>query len=338
MTESEDPATVRRRWQEIARNHLLLEVETVFRETEGWFARRANERREKLLHALAPLLATTLEPEEAVRYATRGFLYSAAEYLLSGHLAAMHSNQVALVLTTRRLLWLEVDGKGRPRGLKNQVRLEKIRHVTARRSGQWTLETVAREKLVFSSIPRPDRKALAALVPGSPTAPREEGKCVEHLCPACARVVPGPVGTAEHCPNPACRIPFRSPKRAAWLSAHVPGVGDIYLRHVAFGALELVGSIAVLCVALFAAAEAFANPGTERLAVAALLAAFLVVLPRKRPRPPRSPIDPRRATERDSGCRRRGRHRDREGSGLDGGSCDGPAGRQGKRPRGGDTR
>ena len=275
-----DAAQLRRQWHVAAGSDLPLDADSVFRETGSWLARRANGRRAKLLAALAPLLRSMLEPGEVVRQAARGYLYSAAEYLLSGHLAAMHTNQMALLLTDRRLLWIQVDGKGHPRDLKNQLRLEKVRKAASRWSGQLLVETVAREKLAFNSVPRADRNALAEAMPGSPSAPREKEKAVEHLCPACARVVPGPVGSASRCPRPECRVPFRSPKRAAWLSALVPGVGDVYLRHFAFGALEFVGSIAVLCVAVFAGLLALASPRPESVAVAAILGVFLVVVPR----------------------------------------------------------
>jgi hypothetical protein len=280
MARVEDPATVRNRWHEVAGSGLPLEAESVFRETNGYLARRANEARAKLLQALAPLLAKALEPAETIRYAACGYLYSAAELFLSGHLAARSTNRTALVLTDRRLLLLQVDGRGRPKDLKNQLRIERVRRVSSSWLGSLTLETVSREKVVFTSVPRADRNALLALLPGSPTAPRESEKSVEHLCPACLRVVPGPVGSARRCPDPACRIPFRSPRRAAWLSALVPGVGDIYLRHFLFGAIEFVGSIAVLCVALFAIVAAVTTRDPEVLLVAGVLGVLFVLMPR----------------------------------------------------------
>ncbi len=280
MANGDDPAAIRRRWHELAGNGLPLEAESVFRETDGYLARRANEARAKLLQALAPLLATALEPAETIRYVASGFRYSAAELFLSGHLAARVTNRTALVLTDRRLLLLQVDAGGRPKDLKNQLRVDRVRRASASWLGSLTLQTVSREKLVFTSVPRSDRNALAALLPGSPTAPRESGSSVEHLCPACLRVVPGPVGSAERCPDPACRIPYRSPRRAAWLSALVPGVGDIYLRHFLFGSLEFVGSIAVLCVALFALVAAVATRDSEVLLVAAVLGGLFILLPR----------------------------------------------------------
>lgn len=280
MAKTEDPAALRQRWRELAGADLPLDVESVFRATDGFGARRGNESRAKLLRELAPLLSAVLEPDEVLRYAARGFLYSAAEFLLSGHLAARHTNQMALVLTDRRLFWIQVDSRGRPRDLKNQLRLEKVRRATSRWTGVLLVETVSREKLVFNSVARADRNALASLIPGSPAAPREKAPSVEHLCPACARVVPGPVGSAERCPNPACRIPFRSPRKAAWLSAFVPGVGDIYLRHFAFGALEFVGSVLVLCIALSGIVVAVVTRDPETVVVAGVLGVLLVLLPR----------------------------------------------------------
>ena len=280
MANGDDPTAIRERWHELAGSGLPLEAESVFRETDGYLARRANEARAKLLQALAPLLAKTLEPAETIRYVASGFRYSAAEHFLSGHLAARSANRTALVLTDRRLLLLQVDAGGRPKDLKSQLRVERVRRASGSWLGSLTLETVSREKLVYTSVPRADRNALAALLPGSPTAPRASEGSIEHLCPACLRVVPGPVGSAERCPDPACRIPFRSPKRAAWLSALVPGVGDIYLRHFLFGSLEFVGSIAVLCFALFAIVAAVTTRDSEALLVAAVLGVLFILLPR----------------------------------------------------------
>jgi hypothetical protein len=280
MANGDDSAAIRKRWHELAGSGLPLEAESVFRETDGYLVRRANEARVKLLQSLAPLLAKALEPAETIRYAACGTRYSAAELFLSGHLAARSANRTALVLTDRRLLLLQVDAGGRPKDLKNQLRLERVRRASASWLGSLTLQTVSREKLVFNSVPRADRNALISLLPGFPTAPRVGGTSVEHLCPACLRVVPGPVGSAERCPEPACRIPFRSPRRAAWLSALVPGVGDIYLRHFLFGSLEFVGSIAVLCFALFAIVAAAATRDSEVLLVAAVLGVLFILLPR----------------------------------------------------------
>lgn len=280
MANGDDAAAIRKRWHDLAGNGLPLEVESVFRETDGYLARRANEARAKLLQALAPLLAKALHPGETIRYVATGLRYSAAEHFLSGHLAARAANRTALVLTDSRLLLLQVDGGGQPKDLKSQLRVDRVRRASASWLGSLSLQTVSREKLVYTSVPRADRNALVALLPGSPAAPRASEPSVEHLCPACLRVVPGPAGSAERCPDPTCRIPYRSPRRAAWLSALVPGVGDIYLRHFLFGAFEFVGSIAVLCFALFTIGAALATRDEEVLVVAGVLGALFILLPR----------------------------------------------------------
>lgn len=112
MANGDDSAAIRKRWHELAGSGLPLEAESVFRETDGYLVRRANEARVKLLQSLAPLLAKALEPAETIRYAACGTRYSAAELFLSGHLAARSANRTALVLTDRRLLLLQVDAGG----------------------------------------------------------------------------------------------------------------------------------------------------------------------------------------------------------------------------------
>ncbi len=91
---------------------------------------------------------------------------------------------------------------------------------------------------------------------------------------------PGAGRVGRALPDPACRIPLRSPKWTAWLSALVPGVGDIYLRHFLLGSLEFVGSIAVLCFALFAIVAAVATRDSEVLFLAAVLGILSILLPR----------------------------------------------------------
>lgn len=195
---------------------------------------------------------------------------------------AMQANQLALVLTDRRFLLIQVDSKGRARDIKNQIRLSEIRRVKNRGifGSYWQIETLDKKKLGITSLPKRDRRALEALCPAQPNAAATAGPSLEHLCPACLRVVPGKVGTTEVCPNEACRIPFRSPKKTARLSALIPGVGDLYLRHYLFGAIEFVGSMAMLAVAISMGLVAFLSNDSESTIVG-LTALFLVVAPRK---------------------------------------------------------
>jgi hypothetical protein len=100
------------------------------------------------------------------------------------------------------------------------------------------------------------------------------------LCPACLRAVPGEVGATLSCPQPDCRIPFRDPRKAARLSALVPGLGDLYLRHHFFGSLEFLGSMVMLGLGIAFALEAVADPRASSFVSAGLLAILFIGLPR----------------------------------------------------------
>ncbi len=251
----------------------------VLPEPKGFFDRRFVAGRKKLLAAFTPVLRTALEPGERVHAVGQGFRYQRMEYLLTGHATAQFANQTALVLTDRRLLMLSVGVSGRPRDIKNQVRLSEIRGVKKpSRFGSGVLfELADGSKLDFRGLHKRDSAALLERVRGNEDATRG-ARSLEHLCPCCMKVVPGPVGTSTRCP--ACRIPFRDPQRAAKLSALVPGVGDLYLRHYLFGTLEFMGSMATLCIAVVLMFVAAAAPDAGSVAAASVAGVGCVLLPR----------------------------------------------------------
>jgi hypothetical protein len=259
---------------------------------DGFLGRRAARRRAKLVGSVAPVLATALQPGEVVRFATRGYRYWFSEYYFAGVAAYVH-NHTALVLTDRRLLLVQLRGRGAG-DLKHQVRLGELRGAESPLLGAWRLALADGTKLAFVGVPRADRRRLAALLAetqaragapaGAPaaawgTAREVRPASLEHLCPACLAVVPGPAGGTLACPAPGCRIPFRDPVKAARLSALVPGLGDLYLRHHLFGALEFLGSMGLLGVALLLLLD-LGGEGGAGLAIAAAVALFLVGVPR----------------------------------------------------------
>jgi hypothetical protein len=269
----------REAWVALAGKDLPLEAETVFPEGDGPLERRRAAARAKLLASLRPVLEKALQPGERVRYAARGVRYSSFEFYFSGYSVAYYSNLTALVLTDRRLLLLQVTSRGRPRDIKNQLRLAEVRSSRKRLGWSWEIRLADGTKLVFVGMNRVDWKALGTLLP----RPEEAGKPVpgarslEHLCPICLQTVPGPVGASPACSNAACRIPFRAPRRAVWFSTLVPGLGDLYLRHYLFGSLEFVGSMALLALGIGLAVEGVRN-GEVGMAVVGLV--VFLVLPR----------------------------------------------------------
>lgn len=221
---------------------LPIDPQSLFPAKDGFFARRARKRRTLVLERLREVLQKALAPGEVIRFATTGYRYSGWEFYFAG-VAAYRHNQVALVLTDRRLLLLQIHGK-RPGALKNHLPLEAIRRVTGS-FGRVKLELGDGKKLVIIRSPRVDAKCVRALVPGDPGAACP-APALEALCPACLTPVPGPVGATLTCPSQTCRIPFRDPARAARFSAFVPGLGDLYLGHHLFGSLEFLGSMLML--------------------------------------------------------------------------------------------
>jgi hypothetical protein len=263
---------------------LPVDAETVFPETRGFFVRRANAQRAKLLAKNADTLRRALQPGERIRSAALGMRYWFWELYFAGWAAYVH-NQCLVVLTDRRLLLLQVSARGNPGDLKNQVRLEELRGTKPKAflsfANPFTLLTADGKTVKLTRIPKRERARLASLLPSGAPAPRApQAQSLEHLCPSCLKVVPGPVGTTLTCPEPTCRIPFRDPQKAARLSAWIPGLGDLYLRHHLFGAGEFLGSMVMLGLAIMLLVAAVAGGEAGGWIAAGVVVPLLVGIPR----------------------------------------------------------
>jgi hypothetical protein len=263
----------------LAAGELPLEKTTLYPEDDGFFGRRAKARRAKLLAGVEGALRRALAPGETIRYAARGVRYYLVEHLFGGAAVAQYHNMTALVLTDRRLLLLQLGRRGKIGDIKNEVPLDAIEGAKGAGILGWRILLADGSKLAFASVRSADRKRLQALLP-SRSGPRVPGPVVVHLCPSCLRPVSGKVGTTLTCPQQDCRIPFRDPRKAARLSAFLPGLGDLYLRHHLFGSLELLGSMAMLGVGLAFALQAAVDPDLEKVVSAAVVLALFVGLPR----------------------------------------------------------
>jgi hypothetical protein len=270
----------RQKWVERLGGGVPIDAEKLFPVPQGLFANLRNKRRTKLLTALAPTLQRALEPGETVHYAARGNRYFAVEYFFTGVAVAMHGNQAALVLTDRRLIVLQVNSKNRVLDLKHQVRLSEIQATKKRFGSSWEILLKDGKKLSFLSLTAEDRKTLGSLLPNLPKQAPTPTASLEHLCPGCLKVVAGTPDTVRECPHQDCRIPFRSPRKAAKLSALVPGVGDLYLRHYLFGTMEFVGSMVALALGAFVVMLALAEDDPAGLIGAAVVLGFMIFAPR----------------------------------------------------------
>lgn len=263
---------------------LPVDAASLFPETSGFFAKRANAGRAKLLAKNAATLRRALQPGERIRFAALGMRYWFWELYFAGWASYFH-NQILLVLTDRRLLMLQVTSRGNPGDLKSQLRLEELcgtqRKAFLSFANPFTVLAADGTALKFTRVPKRDRAQLAALLPTGARAPRApQARSIEHLCPSCLRLVPGPAGATLTCPEPTCRIPFRDPRKAARLSAWIPGLGDLYLRHHLFGASEFLGSTLLLGLALMLLLVAVLGGEPAGWVAAAVAVPLLVGIPR----------------------------------------------------------
>ena len=213
---------------------------------EGWLARRRAKARLKFLRALDGRLRRLLHPGERVYFLTAGTTTTVAEQFFAGWLAYYY-NRRALVFTTERVLLLQIDQRQRPGVLMSQLAYTAIADLKSTWDRFCQLRLRNGQKLNFAGVPAADRKYLRTLladalrvsVPPIMGAPQPG---IEHLCPHCLQVV---AGLPAACPH--CHGGFKSARKAGWLSALFPGLGDLYLGHHGRGVLQLlVGGMAWL--------------------------------------------------------------------------------------------
>ena len=216
------------------RDETPYEYGTMF-PADGYWARRASRKRFTLLKRIDESLRAMLRPGERVVFLSRGVLSSFAESYLVGALI-YYINRRAIVLTTERIILMEIDGRQRPGALRSQVPLRSIERFGRTLLGNTVLRLADGAKCVFAYVTRKDRKALTELMPAATARATAAGTSggLEHLCPRCFKPLSGQPLECPHCGGR-----LKSQRKAAWLSVLFPGLGNIYLGHRGMGALEM---------------------------------------------------------------------------------------------------
>lgn len=211
-------------------------------EDGGWWARLHAKRKFGLLRRIDEELRQVLGEDEEVYFITSGSDTSGLEaYFLGWWLYLLFRR--AIVLTDRRILFLQIDTRKRPKELRSQLRYPAIAEVNRTLLGRAEFELQNGETEVLAFAPRRDAariREIAAEMRMVPAGSAARTGGVEDLCPHCFDVVEE---RPERCPG--CGASFRSARRAAALSLLLPGVGDLYLGHRWFAALEIAGSLLV---------------------------------------------------------------------------------------------
>jgi hypothetical protein len=203
----------------------------------GFQARRLSKKKFKLLRRIDEHIQPMLRDQECVYYVTFGSSQAFWESFFLGWVM-YYINRRAIVLTNLRILFLQIDSRGRPRDLRSQLDLRAIETIKRTAFGNTKLILRNGKSTLFTRLPRADRKSLQKIVERVRTdLPESETVTsgTEELCPHCYEVV---AGRPTACPH--CRKAFKSARRAGLLSLLFPGLGDIYLGHWKFAILEIL--------------------------------------------------------------------------------------------------
>jgi hypothetical protein len=231
-----------------------------------WAARRRSRTKFRLLKLVDAKLQAMLEDGERVRYITQGCDVSFWEsYVLAWLVYFL--NRRAIVVTSRRILLLQVAWRDSPLELVAQLRYSAIVRVTRTFLGNTRLHLGNARTCVFAYVPKADRRFLQSLVKWTGQRMGQEHIGFEDLCSHCYTVV---AGQPERCAS--CGGTFKSSRRAALLSLAFPGFGDWYLGHRKFALLEIVTAALIWLVVLMPA------PNETFTTLARLVMAVFVVL------------------------------------------------------------
>lgn len=206
---------------------------------EGFGAKRLAKQRLKLMQQIDAEVRKILVEGEKVECVSWGIDYSLVEHYFMGIWAQL-INRHALVFTSERLLFVQINSRRKPMDLRFQLRYEGIEKLARASFGRISLVLRDGKKLHLTGVPRRDRKAikelLGAKIEANRSAPPGLGR--EHLCPHCGHRV---MGFPESCNR--CARAFKSGAKAGWLSLVFPGLGDFYLGHRMLGVIEIMGAL-----------------------------------------------------------------------------------------------
>jgi hypothetical protein len=209
--------------------------ETIF-DASGFWARRRSRKKFRMLKRISPTVRRLLRDGEKVRYVTTGKRYSVLQAYL-GAAAIGFLNRRALMVTNQRIILLQMGNRFKPGELAEQIRYSAVAELSSTLLGSTRIRFATGQRVTLTNMPRADRKFLVRLIEFTRARVEREQYEVENLCSYCYQVVPG-LPTA--CPH--CRGKFKSARKAALLSLLFPGLGDWYLGHQVFAAIEIAAA------------------------------------------------------------------------------------------------
>lgn len=198
-------------------------------------------RKFEILKKIDKRLQAILRQGERVYFLSAGTERSMGESFWGWHLFSI--NHRAIVLTSQRVLLLQINGNNEPSQLFAQIGYPILTQVNRTRLGSCKIVFRLPKGSVRLRVASGDcnfmgkvQKQLKAQLKTSSMDTRGR----ENLCPHCYVQVNGFPRRCSH-----CRQRFKSAKKAGWLTFLFPGLGNFYLRNRLPGCLEFGGALMV---------------------------------------------------------------------------------------------
>lgn len=213
-------------------SHVPYDFSSIF-SPEGMLGKRREKARFNMLKQLDELIRAVLDERETVRMVSYGVENSIIEQMFLGAMV-YYLNQTAFVLTDRRLLLFQINSRRKPKTFIKQYRFDAIQQVSTGMGRSLKVKGTDGKTTAFARLPGKDGKRLAKFLQES-LVPAGDRTGKENVCPSCYQPVKG---IPDACPG--CSQRFKSPRKAGLLSLLFPGLGDLYLGHAGFAAIELI--------------------------------------------------------------------------------------------------
>lgn len=216
---------------------LPYQFDSIFNDSK-WLERGLSKNKFKLLSSVDSLLKKILQSDEQVFYISWGVKSSFIDQFFSGSLM-YYINRKAFVFTTNRIILVQLKGKFKIWELVSQIPYKHVSKIKQTLFGNLKIFFTNDESSLFVHMPKIDRKKIPVI---SDTIHEKIGTelihgGVDNLCPHCFAVV-------EQFPAQCdiCKKPFKSVKKAGFLSLLFPGLGDLYLGHRLIGCIEILAA------------------------------------------------------------------------------------------------
>ena len=222
-------------------------IQILIQNKDGSYQSRKNRFKVKILNSVADILPNILNEGEMVVRVAKGTAHYPLEILLGNGLLTMIYNHYAMVCTSMRIIFINIDRRiKKPTHYIFQMYYDEIKKV--RRGSIFGTMVFVRKKgkkRTFTGMKRALSKEIKIYVDEMISAdPTTEAKIIhEDICPACYK---GLAKGLSACTT--CNMDFKEPKKALIRSLILPGLGDLYLGHRLLGTLELFGSIVIWLV------------------------------------------------------------------------------------------